>query len=291
MGIYDVFGTSHSFDKKEWAAKKQSQRKSAYEIIENTCTKLIAGGDLFRQYLNVQGRFDRYSVNNAILVAAQFPEATQLKDWTAWKQNRVYINRDAQKITILEPGKEYTRDDGSKAVSYNTKIVYDVSQTSAALSQAAKKASPAEKKSMRELVAALIDASPVPFQPVKELEIPVFYDSNQQVIFVRQGLAEAQLFAGMAKETAAAVFALKCNESRAASEFSSYCVTYMLSSRYGVDTKGFHFDHIPDEWAKMDVQAIKKELGNMRDVLGEIQSQLYKSLEKNKPPRNKEQER
>ena len=41
------------------------------------------------------------------------------------------MDKDAQKVTILEPGKEYQRDDGSKAVGYNAKIVYDVSQTSA----------------------------------------------------------------------------------------------------------------------------------------------------------------
>ena len=41
------------------------------------------------------------------------------------------MDKDAQKVTILEPGKEYQRDDGSKAVGYNAKVVYDVSQTSA----------------------------------------------------------------------------------------------------------------------------------------------------------------
>ena len=68
----------------------------------------MASGDSFRQYLNVQGRFDRYSVANAILVSAQMPEATQLKEYSKWKASRVYVNKDAQKIIILEPSKEYT---------------------------------------------------------------------------------------------------------------------------------------------------------------------------------------
>ena len=38
-------------------------------------------------------------------------------------------------------------------------------------------------------------------------------------------------------------------------------------------------------------QEFKGQLGRMRDVLGEIQSDMYKSLEKNKPPKHKEQER
>lgn len=287
MSIYDVFsGGSKPFDKEQWAAQKQAQRKEAYELIDNTCSEMMISGNSFRQYLDVQGRFDRYSVNNAILVSAQMPEATQLKEKAAWKQSRVYVNKDAQKVIILETSKEYTRDDGSKAVGYNAKEVYDISETSAKDRQEAQ-----EKKSMRELVSALIDASPVPFVPVADLEMPAYYDSEQQSIFIRTGLNEEQLFVSMAKEVSAAVFDFKHNESREASEFKSYCVAYMVSFRYGVDTRGFNFSRLPKELAETDTQAFKGELGSMRDVLGEIQSEMYKSMEKNKPAKSKEQER
>ena len=287
MSIYDVFsGGSRAFNKEEWAAQKQEQRKEAYELVDNTCSEMMENGDSFRQYLDVQGHFDRYSVNNAILVSAQMPEATQLKDYGSWKQSRVYVDKDAQKVTILEPGKEYQRDDGSKAVGYNAKVVYDVSQTSAKDRQ-----QPQEQKNMRELVSAMIDASPVSFVPVDDLELPAFYDSSQQTIFIKTGLSEEQLFVSMAKEVSAAVFDCKHKESRDDSDFKSFCVAYMVSSRYGVDTKGFNFDKLPKEFEGMETQAFKGELGSMRDVLGEIQSDMYKSLEKNKPPKSKEQER
>ena len=287
MSIYDVFsGGNKPYDKAEWAAQKQAERKEAYELIDNTCSEMAVNGDSFRQYLDVQGRFDRYSVANAVLVSAQMPEATQLKDYGKWKQSRVYVNKDAQTVTILEPSKEYLRDDGTKAVSYNAKVVYDISETSAKDRQEA-----AEPKSMRELVSAMIDASPVPFQPVDDLELPAFYDSEQQTIFIRTGLNEEQLFVSMSKEVAAAVYDFKHNESRNASEFKAYCVAYMVSSRYGVDTRGFNFDRLPKEYAEMETQDFKSELGSMRDVLGEVQSEMYKSMEKNKPARNKEQER
>ena len=287
MSIYDVFsGGSKPFDKAEWAAQKQAQRQEAYELIDNTCSEMMADGESFRQYLDVQGRFDRYSVANAVLVSAQMPEATQLKDYNAWKQSRVYVNKDAQKIIILEPSKEYTRDDGTKAVGYNAKVVYDISETSAKDRQQAQ-----EPKTMRELVSAMIDASPVPFVPVADLEIPAYYDSKQQTIFIKTGLTEEQLFVSMAKEVSAAIFDFKHNESRDASDFKSFCVAYMVSTRYGVDTRGFSFDRLPREFSEMDTQVFKGELGSMRDVLGEIQSDMFKSLEKNKPPKNKEQER
>lgn len=287
MSIYDVFsGGSRAFNKEEWAAQKQEQRKEAYELIDTTCGHMMTDGGAFQQYLDVQGHFDRYSVNNAILVSAQMPEATQLKDYGSWKQSRVYVDKDAQKVTILEPGKEYQRDDGSKAVGYNAKVVYDVSQTSAKDRQ-----QPQEQKTMRELVSAMIDASPVSFVPVDDLELPAFYDSSQQTIFIKTGLSEEQLFVSMAKEVSAAVFDFKHKESRDDSDFKSFCVAYMVSSRYGVDTKGFRFDKLPKEFEGMETQEFKGELGSMRDVLGEIQSDMYKSLEKNKPPKSKEQER
>ena len=287
MSIYDVFsGGGRPFNKEEWAAQKQEQRKAAYELIDTTCEKMMADGGAFQQYLDVQGHFDRYSVNNAILVSAQMPEATQLKDYGSWKQSRAYVDKDAQKVTILEPGKEYEREDGSKAVGYNAKVVYDISQTSAKDRQ-----QPQEAKTMRELVSAMIDASPVSFVPVDDLELPAFYDSAQQTIFIKTGLNEEQLFVSMAKEVSAAVFDFKHKESRDASEFKSFCVAYMVSSRYGVDTKGFNFDKLPKEFEGMETQEFKGQLGSMRDVLGEIQSDMYKSLEKNKPPKSKEQER
>lgn len=287
MSIYDVFsGGGRPFNKEEWAAQKQEQRKAAYELIDTTCEKMMADGGAFQQYLDVQGHFDRYSVNNAILVSAQMPEATQLKDYGSWKQSRAYVDKDAQKVTILEPGKEYEREDGSKAVGYNAKVVYDISQTSAKDRQ-----QPQEAKTMRELVSAMIDASPVSFVPVDDLELPAFYDSAQQTIFIKTGLNEEQLFVSMAKEVSAAVFDFKHKESRDVSEFKSFCVAYMVSSRYGVDTKGFRFDNLPKEFAGMETQEFKGQLGSMRDVLGEIQSDMYKSLEKNKPPKHKEQER
>lgn len=101
MSIYDVFsGGNRPFDKEEWAAAKQAQRKEAYELIDNTCSEMVASGDSFRQYLDVQGRFDRYSVANAILVSAQMPEATQLKEYS--KSNiSGYVTAIADSARIL----------------------------------------------------------------------------------------------------------------------------------------------------------------------------------------------
>ena len=132
MGIYDVFeGGSQPFDKAAWIAKKNEEKQAAYELADSTADRMKTDGDAFRSYLDVQGRFDRYSVTNAILVAAQKPDAVQLKDYKKWREDGVTVDKDATKITILEPGNEYTRHDGTRTMGFNAKTLYDVSETSA----------------------------------------------------------------------------------------------------------------------------------------------------------------
>ena len=194
----------------------------------------------------------------------------------------------------LDTNEFFDREDFADIVNFNTPATINaigVATSDIAETSAKDRQQEQEPKSMRELVSALIDASPVPCVPVGELELPAYYDSSQQTIFVKKGLSEEVLFVSMAKEVSAAVYDFKHNESRDASDFKSFCVAYMVSSRYGVDTRGFDFSRLPREYAEMDTQAFKGELGTMRDVLGEIQSDMYKSMEKNKPAKNKEQER
>lgn len=75
----DIFSTPTSeenqtfapFDKEAWAAKKQQERESAYELIDSSAMEIVGNGEIFKAYLDVQARFDRYSVGNAILITAQ----------------------------------------------------------------------------------------------------------------------------------------------------------------------------------------------------------------------------
>jgi hypothetical protein len=240
----------------------------------------------FSRYLKVQGQFDRYTSTNAILISAQMPKATVLKDAKTWRENRVYLNQGATKVKILEPGKEYRRDDGTTATSFNVKTLYDISQTSARV-----KTEGMEQKGMRELLLALIEASPVPLHPVEELTSPAYYDSAKRAIFIKKGLPENVLFISATKEVAASISDIKHGEDRESCRFKSSCVAYMVSSKYGVDTSEASFEQLPESLASLEDRDFKKELNSMGDVLGEIHKDMYKSLEQKKPARSREQER
>ena len=88
------------FDKAAWAARKQAEREGVYAMIDNYVQNMSKEGGLFQAYLDVQARFDLYSVSNAILIAAQCPEATKLADFDSWKASGVYVRHGADAITI-----------------------------------------------------------------------------------------------------------------------------------------------------------------------------------------------
>ena len=119
------------FDKEKWAADKKQEREKVFALINVAAEKLTVNDDALKAYLDVQSRFDRYSVGNALLISEQMPEATKLADFDTWKKDGVFIEEGSTAITILEPGKEYKKEDGGTSVFWNVKKVFDVSQTNA----------------------------------------------------------------------------------------------------------------------------------------------------------------
>ncbi len=258
------------FDKEAWAAKKQAERDGVYAMIDQYATDMSGEGGLFQAYLDVQARFDRYSVSNAILIAAQCPEATKLADFDTWKASGVYVKRGADAITILEPGKEYEKDDGSVGVSYNVKKVFDISQT-----RAEQRPTPAVARDGRLLLKALMNNAPCRFAISNELPegVNVAYHGKDNIIRVRQGLDAPTLFRGIAQELARARMDKGGYECRNP-DFVAYSASYMLCKRNGVSVEGFSFDRLPESYALMDAKALRAEAGVMRDVAGSITADM-----------------
>lgn len=158
--------TNQPFDKEAWAEKKQAERQAVYDLADTTAEAVSADGSKFQAYLDVQTRFSRYSTTNVLLILAQKPDATQLKDFDGWKDAGASIKRQQKGISILEPGEEYEREDGSIGTSYNVKRVFDISQTTARA-----KAQPSVSMDDRLLLKALISRPPVPIQKLIDLLI------------------------------------------------------------------------------------------------------------------------
>lgn len=259
------------FDKDEWIRQKQEDRDTAFAMIDDAAQNLTSV-DKLNQYLDVQSRFDRYSVSNALLVTAQMPQATKLLDSGRWKKNGVFIKKGEKGIMILEPGESFKRSDGSTGVQYNVKKVFDISQTNAKRRETTKK-----EPDYKKLVKALVKTSPVPMKISEEIPegMNASYNPENKVIFVRQGLEGADVFRALSVEIAFA----KTDQgsfSRKDNAFQAYCVSYMVCRRSGIEPPA---GKPMQPFNGKEAKEIRSELGKIRDEANSISSVIQKQLE------------
>lgn len=265
------------FDMDEYIARKKAERDEAYGIIENATVKMHESGESFKSYLDVQAHFDRYSVSNAILIFAQYPDASgPMKTFEDWKRDKVSVAKGAKAITLLEPGKEYEREDGSKGVNYNVKKVFDITQT-----KDFKKTEHEISYDERTLLKSLITDAPCKMKINNEMaaNINAIYKPDEKTIFVRQGMDGPSIFQALTKELAQAHMDKGEGYRHSDNYITAYCVSYMLCKRYGVPANGYDFKSMPEKYTKMTTKEFRAELGKIRDVAGDISRDMNRVME------------
>ena len=257
-------------DKDAWAAQKQWELEDVYAQINAAAEQMIGGGELFRNYLDVQARFDRYSVGNAILITLQHPTATRLADYHAWMECGAHIKKDEPGIVILEPGKEYRREDGGSGVYYHVKKVYDISQTSYQYHVSRATAADAEQ-----LIRTLAVISPCDIRVTNVLPegADACYHKGQDRILLRQGMDAAAVFRGLS-QALARVYMARSRYRFANPVFSACCVSYMLCRRNGIAVDQFSFVHLPKAIRRLNAQTLRRELRLIREVAGELSADM-----------------
>lgn len=291
----DIFGSQQpketgagtqfsSFDKESWAAQKQQDRDSAYSMIEQTAQRMAVSGELFKSFLDVQSRFDRYSVGNALLITAQRPDMTEPADAKTWKDKGVYIKKGETGVLILEPGDEYTREDGSVGVSYNPKRIFDITQTTSR-----QKKPVTASMDPRMLLTALIHNAPckIEISAAMPENVCAVYKPEEKVIRVRQGMDAPDIFRSLSSELAHAHLD-KGDYKRSENAFTAYCVSYILCMRNNIAKDAFRFERLPESLSTMDAQKIRAELGKIREVANEISADMKHYLDKAKPPKTRD---
>lgn len=279
--IDELFGnekqtTMEPFSKEDWIKQRNENRALAYEMLEKA-TEELNNPDSVMAYLDVQSRFNRYSVSNALLVAYQNPEATRLCDSKTWQKNHAFIKKGESGIVILEPGKEYTNDEGKTIVPYNAKKVFDISQTNAKT-----RTQKAKVLDARKVVKAMITTSPVPVEISNQLpeHVNAIYQPETKKIFIRQGLEGDEIVRALSKEIAFARLD-KGEFNRDNLEFSAQAISYITTSRAGYKPEPIM--GISDKFVNLDAKEKRAELSQVRDHANTITNTINKAIEtKNK---------
>ena len=85
---------------------EKAEREQLYKLAENQCRKITSDSKAYLSYLNLASRID-YTVTNILLVMAQKPEASVLKDNKHWKDDKYYVKKGEKGIKIIMPVGEY----------------------------------------------------------------------------------------------------------------------------------------------------------------------------------------
>ena len=274
----------------EYVAKKKAEKDAVYQMIDDAATEIVNAPEKFRGYLDTQAHMDRYSSANALLIYKQQPQATQLKEFRDWQEDGVKVSKGAKSLSILEPV-EYAKKDGSTGIAYNVKKVFDVSQTNGR-----RPAAPTLDRDPRKLVAIMLDTAPIDVATVEELPSPnmgAFYRNEDQTLYVKRDIGDSvALCQCVAQELGHAQLAMSCEAySRREMGFSAVCVGYMLCRKFGVDTRSFAIENIPDGLKNKEPKGIRAELSKTRSAMNEIGSRVAEEIYRRRAERSKEQER
>lgn len=274
----------------EWAAKKKQEKDDLYHEIDDTATSIMQDADKFKGFLDTQSRVNRYSTANALSIYKHCPNATKLRDFDDWASDEVKIKKGEKSIPILEPY-EYTKKDGTQGIDYNVKKVFDVSQTNARQEPA-----PSANRDPQKLVAIMIDTAPIAVESVDELPYPnmgAYYNNDEQTLFVKRDIGDSvALCQCVAQELGHAQLSINSGTySRKDMGFQAVCIGYMLCNKYGVDTKNFAIDRIPDEWKTKEPKEVRSELTKVRNAMNDIHSRVSDELYRQKQERSKDKER
>lgn len=290
-GDYNVVSETKPFldnSKEDWKRRKKEQLNQAYKLISEMALSLTDPNKLL-EYLNVQSRFDKLSVGNALLIARQLPNAIQLKDFQTWKSENVCFKKQyPDKIFMLEPGTSYLSSSGKKITPFIVREVIDISQTDLALK-------PKSKHYDKKLVLqALLHEVNVDIKVVDDLEDNKYckYDKNDNVVYVKRGNEYDNIISSVAK-----VIAKKDYEDSYYSptsvdiEHVGECVGYLLCKKYDIETEVNNIDEIAKSFDKKNDIEVKNYLSQIKSEYDSLANKMYQYLEDHTKKKEREYER
>lgn len=264
--------------KKTYGQIMAEKKAKCYAMIDDACLEVMSSPEKLYEYLMVQSSFEKYSLNNNLLIFAQNPGASKLKDFDAWKKAGCYVKKGAESIMILEPY-PFTGTDGKPHRGYNAKNVFNIEDVNVP-----PEAYPEEKTyEQKKLVEALVHGAPVPIRKAEQSLGDNFavYDAQSKTIYFKPGLEFAQVFPAIAKALAHAEMAKGDDNYRVNdNEFKARCSANILAQKFGVETHTVDIHAIPPKYASLEAEDVKKELGAIHGTVKSITARMAEVLEK-----------
>ena len=268
--------TTKSTAQKSYGEQMKEKRDQCYAMVSDACMEIPSDEKHFKRFLSVLSRFERYSLNNNILIYAQKADATKIKDFKGWREEGGTVKKGSKGFMILEPS-PYTKD-GEERIAFNPKTMFDATDVAGI--------TPGQKvdydKAM--LIRALVHESPVDIKTVQSYPADkpegAYFDVKDNCIYAKAGMNMNDIFTSVSQALACAEIAKNKTEPFRVSdhEFQARCVAYVLAQKYGVPSDKVNLYSMPTRYAGYNNEEIKKELSEIHHSVKAITSRMNEVL-------------
>lgn len=273
--VYENYGKRNKqYNKEEWIEYKKQEKQKVYALIDTTAENIVKDGQMFKKYLDSQSKFEQYSVGNTLLITAQMPDATVLRDYDSWVNAGGFPRKNRKDVKILEPADSYMRADGSVGTNYNVKYLTDISQVNI------RKKPRIMNYDNNLLLRAFLNSNQAQnFQIVDEIpntDRKALYDAEKDMLYIAKGAEAPTIFHEVTQELAKQ----EIEENTAIDSFKINCVSYMLCKKYGIDVSNYNVTEIPVELKEMSAKEIRETIEPIHDAMENIAGRTSNYIEK-----------
>jgi antirestriction protein ArdC len=227
------------------------------ELVEKLSSGIarLTTSDEWRQYLDYQSRFHKYSFGNVLLIMLQYPHASRIAGYRAWQRMNRFIRKGEKAIYVLAP-MVYKRPEDEGADTTDKVIrgfkyvpVFDVSQTDGEeLPSVCNRLSGDDPSNLFAQLVAV--AQSIGFS-VEHSELPgeTNGDCTHELHRIRVEVSNsaAQQVKTLAHEIAHAILHEQY-DSRALAELEAESTAYVVCQSLGLDTSDYSFGYVAT-WA------------------------------------------
>ena len=280
---------------------KKSQKERIKEITEKLeeGVKAVFESDRYKEYLACMSKFHSYSLNNCLLIAAQYPTATAVAGYRSWQQNFGRQVRKGEKgIKILAPCKYKVETDEKdengdpkmmELTGFRVVSVFALEQTEGKeLPSIGVDELTGDVKDYQRIFNALVSISPVPvgFEEI-ENGAKGYYHDGEKRIAIKSGMSQAQTIKTLLHEVSHATYhtreaddpdhPIDRRHKETEAESIAFCVGSALSI---VDSGDYTFPYLASWASGKDTKELKDSLERIRSASDEMITAIDQSLQK-----------
>ena len=260
--------------KEEYAAMKKVEREDLWARVDAQAKAVFHDDASMKGFLDFMARCTPQSTRNLLILYEQNPEITHPRTFDMWAEAGRSVRNGESGYTFFAESK-YQREDGTTGRGYDIVKAFDISQTRGP------QAYPAQPHLPDEVIAAMIENSPVPLALSDQLPkgVQAQYVSARKTIYLRNGMDEAATLCAIAREQAHASFDVAgSGYRRQAYAAQSYCAAYVVAQKFGLDTSGFKFDKVCLDWADREPQDQRSFLSDVKRAAYSINREIQRSF-------------